>query len=106
MGRLFGGRVSSGESYTVNPTNPNPLSFHIIKSLNVGKYWITDIRYPNCTNYEGRKILLSTKTLDGLKEIDPHFTENCKYGLIARFCPTQDGWAMASRLALHLSSIR
>jgi hypothetical protein len=90
------------------PPNPNPLNFNIINSLEEGKYLIILIQYPDCTNYEGRKILMY-KGIDKAKllmqgSIDPHFSNNPeKYSPIARFVPTIEGWEMAIALAKTMS---
>ena len=59
---------------------------------------IVTIRYLDCTNYEGRKILVFRNITVGdiinAKAIDPHFCDNPKHkGLVpvARFEPTDWG---------------
>lgn len=84
--------------------NPNPLNYEIIKTFErvTGRrtnYLLVDIKYPDCTNYEGRKILLyenvSLCQLKLQKQIDPHFCESVDYfSPIARFEPTKEGWEM------------
>lgn len=93
---------SNGNSYKENPINPNPALFKIIRSVCIGDYHITEIKYPNCTNYEGRKILVTTDSLLDTDVIDPHFTYNSPYGLVARFVPTYEGWDMACKLATRM----
>ena len=99
-----------------NPNNPDPKNFNIERLSGVGKFWIAEVNYPNCTNYEGRKILLFDKMFEGkpltrrkilyLKTLDPHFSENKKYlSPIARFEPTIRGWRMAAILAKTLSKV-
>ena len=89
------------------PPNPNPLNFNIINSIEEGGYLIILIHYPDCTNYEGRKILVY-KGIDKARlvlqrSIDPHFSENKeKYSPIARFVPTIEGWEMAIALVKSL----
>ena len=55
------------------------------------------VRYPDCYNYEGKKILVTRKAVNSRASLDPHFSGdssiNC--GLVARFVPTQEGWEMA-----------
>jgi hypothetical protein len=97
MGSLFGGRVSSTDSYKKDPRNPNPLLFELKQAHKIGDFVIAAINYIGCTNYEGNKILvfkgLSEDEFMNLKEIDPHFTEGSK--LVARFEPTKSGMEMA-----------
>lgn len=89
------------------PPNPNPLNYQIVNSIEEGGFLIILIHYPDCTNYEGRKILVykgvdkAHLVLQG--SIDPHFSENkTKYSPIARFVPTIEGWEMAISLVKSL----
>ncbi len=79
-----------------NLPNPKPDNYKIIEHFQSGKYLLIKIKYLDCTNYEGMKILLFKSTLIALskqKLIDPHFSENKKFiSPLARFEPTQDGW--------------
>ena len=61
---------------------------------------IVEIQYPDCINYEGKKILVfeNVEYSDLMKQgsIDPHFSDNKKFkSPIARFSPTERGWQMA-----------
>lgn len=80
--------------------NPNPNNYVILDSEQVGNNLVVRIKYPDCTNYEGEKILVFANTtlpqLVKQKAIDPHFSENKKYlSPIARFVPTSKGWTLA-----------
>lgn len=80
--------------------NPDPKNFKIIKSNKIGTYLVVMVNYPDCTNYEGNKILIyyNCSIDDLLKQgsIDPHFSENKKFfSPIARFEPTDRGWTHA-----------
>lgn len=91
-------------------TNPNPKNFKINRFEQINGYVLAEITYPDCKNYEGRKILLfkaasmSKIILNNFGIIDPHF-DNAKNVIspIARFEPTQDGWNMALKLIKELS---
>ncbi len=92
------------ESITKNP-NPRPDNYKIQRSKVVGNFLIIDIQYPDCTNYEGRKILVFEGcTLQDLKKqklIDPHFSENKRFiSPVARLEPTKKGWMYAESFAL------
>lgn len=86
---------------------PNPKVFNFVDATQVGEYLVAKILYPNCTNYEGIKILLyKTQLLDLVKQanIDPHFSNKKGYiSPIARFEPTNDGWTMGLMLARQLA---
>jgi len=94
----------------INERNPRADRYHIEKSLQVGTALILYISYPNCTNYEGRKVLVyKDMTLDRLmvlnhQLIDPHFSDSPKFiSPIARFVPTDEGVRLAIELAELLS---
>lgn len=94
--------MSCGSSYTYNPTNPNPSKFEFVKIEQIGNHVVAMIRYPNCTNYEGKKVLVflhrKISWLQRRKEIDPHFVEDGS-GPDARFAPTEDGYNQAKMFA-------
>ena len=88
--------------------NPDPTNFIIKRASKIGLYLIIEVNYPDCTNYEGNKILVyynvALKELEQQGNIDPHFSENKKYfSPVARFFPTDAGWNMAIALAITLS---
>lgn len=84
------------------PDAPNPLCFIIEMIEQVGEHVVALIHYPNCNNYEGKKILLflntSLELIKSLKEIDPHFRRFSASDTVspfARFEPTLTGWKAA-----------
>lgn len=84
--------------------NPDPKNFQVKRYAAVGDGLVVEVHYPDCTNYEGRKVLVyaGVKIGDLLRQgsIDPHFCEDSAYhSPIARFEPTEDGWAMANHVA-------
>lgn len=85
--------------------NPNPVNYRIIRSnLSDKGHLVVEILYPDCTNYEGRKILLYLNcTLEKLQaqgSIDPHFSDNPNFrSPFARFVPTSFGWDTAVKLS-------
>lgn len=76
--------------------NPNPNNYSVIKWTEIGDYLLIKIKYLDCTNYEGNKIMVykcKYETLMNQNSIDPHFSNNyLKLSPIARFEPTIDGW--------------
>ena len=79
---------------------PNPQNFTILRWLKIGYFFIVEARFPDCQNYEGRKIMVydDLESIEQLQEqgIDPHFMQKKGYhSPIARFVPTLQGWAMA-----------
>ncbi len=96
---------SSAPSYEVKLPNPNPKNFKVINITKVNGYTIMHVNYPDCTNYEGDKIMVYDKNFDvkillAIKRLDPHFF-NAGDSPIARFEPTERGWNMAISFAEH-----
>jgi hypothetical protein len=90
-----------------SPPNPNPARWEIIEHYHCGNptgnnYLVIKIRYPDCTNYEGVKIMVyhnvSLEQLTKQVLIDPHFSDKTQWiSPVARFEPTERGWDMAVR---------
>lgn len=91
--------------------DPDPRRFKILRVSQIGECLIVKLKYPDCTNYEGRKILvyrsLTEKRFRRLKSVDPHFCESSRHpSPMARFTPTSDGWRDAVRLCRLLEKAR
>jgi hypothetical protein len=87
--------------------NPNPKNFRIIRSQDVLNHLVVEVLYPDCTNYEGHKILVyrntSLQDLCNQSSIDPHFSNSSEHlSPFARFEPTQSGWIAAMKMCHHL----
>lgn len=78
--------------YVENPLNPDPTKFKIVDfhELDNG-YMVAWINYPNCSNFEGNKIIvfrdMNKKKLLALSKLDPHFDK--ANNIVARFRPEQ-----------------
>ena len=94
-------RTSWSKSYISDSRNPDPNKFKVIRELEVNNFFISEVYYPNCTNYEGRKILVTKKSISNVKCLDPHFTKDSD--LIARFVPDEYGWKCATLLVKGMS---
>lgn len=81
---------------TKNP-NPDPKNFEILYVYTCKNAHVLIVKYPNCTNFEGKKILVYKGEYKRLKERDPHFSKG--YSPIARFAPTREGQKLAIKLA-------
>jgi hypothetical protein len=103
-------RVVSKDSYPgivqslYSDRNPDPANYVILETYDIFGMLIVKIRYPNCTNYEGVKLLAYVDvTLEQLKKqklIDPHFSNNPNFiSPVARFEPTERGLEMAIKFA-------
>ena len=93
-------KMSTGGSGSIGNGQPIVSDFTIARTQVIGEFCIAEVRYPNCLNYEGRKILVfedcNREEILSLKTIDPHFTNDTN--LIARFKPDTHGWSNAVRL--------
>lgn len=92
--------------------NPNPNNWKLLQAKEIGSYLILEMQYPDCLNYEGKKILVfeGIKLIDlvNQKLIDPHFfPANKKFkSPIARFEPTPRGWMMAEVFATQMGAVK
>lgn len=95
-------------SYTSPSGNPDPSRWKAIRWTAVGPHLLIELKYLDCKNYEGRKILFYKNwTLEELAKqgrIDPHFSDE-KIGRspFARFEPTDEGWFAGILLGNSLS---
>ena len=116
--RLFGSSSSLDKAdpcnndSVSNSVNPDPSNYTILNFEVVNGFLIIFIKYHDCTNYEGVKILLFNNdvTIEKLKsqrKIDPHFSENKNYySPIARFEPTEEGFGIAKILCENIVKYR
>ena len=100
-------RYREPDTQPILETNPNPSNWIIEKYVQEKKCLIVKIKYPNCTNYEGNKILvyegITISALRAQKKIDPHFSEDKEFkSPIARFEPTDYGWDLANKFMKSL----
>lgn len=82
--------------------NPDPFNWRVEQFAydDNNRWLVLLVRYPGCTNFEGRKILVfrevTMKQLVDQGPLDPHFTDDPKVlAPVARFEPTERGWAWA-----------
>lgn len=78
---------------------PDPFNFKIVKSEIVSDNTIIMANYGGAT-FNGNKLMLLRGVFDveKLESLDPHFLDE-DYAVIARFIPTEEGWAMAKLCA-------
>lgn len=103
-----GVRISGGGSYG-GSGNPQPHNWKLVREERVGSATVLEVIYPDCRNYEGRKIMVYEAS--GLAEImkknegklDPHFLNDSRVlSPVARFEPNSQGWSHALRFARTL----
>jgi hypothetical protein len=75
--KLFGGSAGRCASETYHPADPRPNLFKIKEIKQIGKFVLAVVNYPNCTEYNGDKILIydfvSVADVASQKLLDPHF---------------------------------
>lgn len=84
--------------------NPKPHLFTIKNLENVNGNTIALVNYPNCTTFNGDKLLLIRGFYNkgNFKILDPHFLDD-KHIVIGRFIPTKEGWKMARVAAIVIN---
>lgn len=88
---------------TIENTGMDFRKYKILRLQVIGLFVIVEAQYDDCTNYEGRKILVYKDLLPAdivcCESLDPHFCPNCMVSPIARFEPTDRGWYWATVFA-------
>lgn len=99
-------------SYAAPDSNPDPKKFKILRSASINGHLVLEVFYPDCKNFEGKKIMLylfmpSVEELLSRTngELDPHFSQGAKPSPFARFRPSFDGFGSASFLAQCINPI-
>jgi len=101
-------RSSSGVSAPA--PNPNPDKYEIITVKEEGNVVMIELKYEDCTTYEGRKLLVyyGVTVADLWKQgsLDPHFTDRADViSPVARLRPNALGWILAESLADDLNGM-
>lgn len=98
-------KFSCSTPYTpasITRPNPNPYRFRVARTREFGSYSALWVNYPDCTNYDGDKILVVKGGAGLFSKLDPHFIEGNSPKILARFIPNEWGWDMACKLAESL----
>jgi hypothetical protein len=102
-----------GRKCWTNPTSPlasapNPGRFVIVDHIKINGTLVVRIKYHDCTNFEGEKVLvfpdMTITALRARTEIDPHFAAD-GFSPFARFKPTTEGWNAACAMAQILRTL-
>ena len=101
MGCAFG--FSNGlEPFTSK--NPNPKHWVLLEGFNLPWAHVLKIKYLDCTNFEGVKILVYEGAYVHRADRDPHFFEDSDPKIMARFHPHE--WTLACNFAGLLKELR
>lgn len=105
----MGINMGFGFSCDRNSINPDPNDFKILSLDEVEGHSIVIVKYHDCINYKGIKLLFFKNTSNAIiKDLDtlnPHFLEEKGVFPFARFEPTEDGIRAAVALASLLKKI-
>jgi hypothetical protein len=84
--------------------NPQPNRWELLKHHQFKDFYVLKVRYLDCTNFEGIKIMIYKGKFDPKYkgELDPHFSEHWNSPVI-RVKPCLGGWAIALQIAKALS---
>lgn len=110
MGLNFLGSSSTFDPKPSTAPNPDPANWKLIRERETDHFLIVELEYPDCTTFEGRKILVfkNTRKVDLFLQrvVDPHFSASKqKRSPIARFEPTQEGWVYACRFVIMCEAL-
>lgn len=83
------------------PPNPSPSRWTHIDHVQYAEAYALKVRYHDCTNYEGVKVMVYEGKYGSRMWLDPHFTDSPD-SPIARFRPDARGWRLACVLAMSL----
>ena len=82
--------------------NPSPERWEIQQIWAYDNAYVLKVKYLDCTNYEGMKVMVYEGQYIHSTYLDPHFQES-GVSPIARFEPTDRGISLAINLAQFLS---
>ena len=78
--------------------NPNPSRWTLITKKIYPNGYVLKVKYHDCTNFEGIKIMVYEGDYKEQHYLDPHFSES-NIAPVARFKPDKNGWKRANVLA-------
>lgn len=88
-------------NYSSGPSpapNPSPDRWTLIEKAEYANGYVLRVKYHDCTNFEGVKIMVYRGKYTPRRSLDPHFYEGDD-APVARFRPDSDGWRTAKLLA-------
>ena len=91
----------SGPKPVAPAPNPDPSRFRILGTQQFENACVVIAKYLDCTNYEGKKVMVFEGHFTCPIELDPHFSEDDN-SPIARFKPDEKGLKLAADLAKSL----
>lgn len=111
--KLFGsssGAMTGGNYAAPRPPEPDASKFEILETEEISGWTIALVRYPACTTYEGKKLLVyetSAKEVRSQALLDPHFLgQPGVLSPVARFEPTDRGRELARIVCIGKVKVR
>lgn len=92
------GRTKDNHRFAFDPI---PNNFTVLNIWNIKGNSVVLVRYPNCTTFDGQKLLLIKGEYKVEKELDPHLLGG-DHQVKARFEPNEQGLLMAKLCAENL----
>jgi len=83
--------------------NPDPSRWELLEKIEYEHGYVLKVRYLDCTNFEGVKVMVYKGKYTKRPSLDPHFCDGPD-APIARFRPDTEGWLNARHLAMNLTS--
>lgn len=105
--KLFSSTTTKHYTSDQNTTpNPNKHNFSVETEKKIGNLLIALVHYPNCTTYNGNKVLVikNETTVRNKVQLDPHFLEDNDLDIIARFPASDEGIDAAYTFANAMKS--
>ena len=89
----------TGYSNTPAPApNPRPDRWTLLQKAEYANGYVLRVKYHDCTNFEGVKVMVYRGHYTPRRSLDPHFYEGSD-APVARFRPDNDGWSSACAFA-------
>jgi len=78
--------------------NPRPDRWTLLEKAEYTNGYVLRVKYHDCTNFEGVKVMVYRGRYTPRRSLDPHFYKGSD-APVARFRPDADGWRTACALA-------
>ena len=101
MGLGMGSTCSTNYGTPAPAPNPDPKRWKLLALDTFPNAYVMLVQYLDCTNFEGKKIMLYEGKYAEMVHRDPHFALGTS-GPVARFRPDDTGWRRARALAMLL----
>ena len=94
-------------NYSTTPApapNPRPDRWTLLEKAEYEGGYALRVRYHDCTNFEGMKVMVYRGKYTPRYSLDPHFCDGVG-SPVARFRPDKEGWDAACAFASSLANV-